>query len=132
MEHDITKTDAGWHCETCGQVWKGKPRAACPGVTVFENVPKSLASEEQLLSQNLKPKGGAVGCIKRGREWMPLYDRTDTEVADQNLPPIYTWENRPQDLQTPNQLFKYNRKPGDKPRGCIWNNGDFLFLYNWE
>lgn len=135
MKHVLAKTDTGWACEICGQSWRGKPRATCPGVTVYTAVvPKGLLTEEQLKSQNLKPKSNAVGCFKKSKGWAFLYDIAHTEVADPNLPPVYNWGNRPPELQTPNQLAKYNRLPGNKPRGCIWNwnDGEFMFLYNWQ
>src|ERR671933_873491 len=130
--HQLRKNDSGWTCEVCYQQWKGKPRAACPGVRLYEGCVPSLTTAERLAARNLKPKGEAVGCYQRSKEWVWLYDPSHTEVADPELPPIYTWSNRPADLKTPNQLYKYNRKPEGKSHGCIWDEGSWVFLYRWE
>lgn len=130
--HRLIKNEFGWTCEVCCQQWKGKPRAACPGVRVYDGIPNHLTTALGLAARNLKPLGEAVGCYQRGKEWVWLYDPSHTEIADPNLPPIYTWNTRPVELKTPNQLYKYNRKPGDKPHGCIWHEGSWVFLYRVE
>ncbi|MFP5274080.1 hypothetical protein [Coleofasciculus sp.] len=134
-DHKLKKTETGWICELCQQQWKKKPRAKCPGVVWYDNpnqLPSHLIEAEQLAAQNLKPKGNAIGCLKRSKNWVWLFDSSDVETINPELPPIYTWNNRPKDLKTPNQLYRYNRKPGDKPHGCIRHEGDWLFLYRWE
>lgn len=130
--HRLTKTEAGWTCELCQQQWRAKPRAACPGVRVYEGCIPNLTTADRLAARNLKPSCEAVGCFQKSKEWVWLYDPSAVEVANPNLPPIYTWNTRPADLKTPNQLYKYNRKPGDKPHGCIWNEGSWVYLYRWE
>ncbi|MFP4101226.1 hypothetical protein [Coleofasciculus sp.] len=130
--HKLKNLSPGWTCELCQQEWKKKPRGKCPGVRLFENMDNRLKTIEQLAALNKKPQGDAVGCLRRGKDWVMLYDPNNVETINPDLPPIYTWNNRPKDLKTPNQLYRYNRKPGDNPHGCIWHEGTWVFLYRWE
>lgn len=117
--HELKKAEERWICEICFQKWKKKPRATCPGVDFYNEVPSGLTTGEELAKLNLKPKNEPVGCIKKSGEWIWLYEPSETEIADPNLPTLYTWDNRLKDLQTPKQLYRYNRKPGDNRYGCI-------------
>jgi len=58
-------------------------------------------------------------------------------MSKTQTPPVkeYTWNNRPPGLKTPNQLHKYNLKPGNaEAKGCIWHRGDsqWVLLYSPE
>jgi hypothetical protein len=132
IAHELKKIEERWTCEICHQKWKTKPRTNCPGIEVYKKIPNNLATEEGLASLNLKPTGEPVGCTKKNGEWVSLYESSESEIADQNLPPLYTWENRPNDLQTPNQLYRYNRKPGEKIYGCVWSKEGWVYLYKWQ
>jgi hypothetical protein len=133
MGHQLLKTGLGWKCELCHQTWKGKPRGTCPGARLYDGPTPKLATIERLASQNLKPSAPPAGCYKKGKgkELHWLYNPDQVEIKDPALPRIYTWSNRPKTLQTPRQLYRYNRKPGT-PQGCIWNEGDWVFLYDWK
>lgn len=130
--HELEKIESGWTCKLCTQKWKGKPRAMCPGMQVYEAIPSHLTTTQQLASLNRKPTREPVGCFKKSSEYVFLYDPEHIEVDNPDLPPIYNWDNRPKDLKTPNQLYRYNRKAGDTPYGCIWHDKDWVFLYRWE
>ncbi len=99
---------------------------------VYEGMPNYLSTAQELASMNLEPLDEAVRCYKKGLRWVLLYDPWLTAIAGSNLLPTYTWNNRPQDLKTLKQLYKYNRIPGDTPHGCIEYPERLIFLYRWE
>lgn len=135
MEHKLFKKDGNWNCEVCCQKWKGKPRAACPGLPVREsfspNQRLSLKTKYELADENLKPIGKPAACFRCNRRWDLLYWSFETELVDPNLPKIYSWENRPENSCTSYKLYKYNRKP-EKPLGCIRHHESWIFLYDLE
>lgn len=54
--------------------------------------------------------------------WKFFYRLEDCPIANPDLPPIYPWSDRPDNLKTANQLKRFNLKPGTtKPRGCSWD-----------
>lgn len=135
MEHRLLREEQGWTCEICRQRWKGKPRAACPGLPVRESLSPgqrlSLKTEYELADRNLRPVGQPAACFRCNGRWDPLYWSFEAEPINSDLPKIYSWQNRPENLCTSYRLYKYNRKPG-KPLGCIRHDGSWIFLYDLE
>lgn len=65
--------------------------------------------------------------------WVFLYQLEDCSIADPNLPPIYPWGDRPENLKTAKQLARFNLAPGSaKPRGCSWGSWEnrWIWLYD--
>ena len=140
MEHQLQKLDSlGYRCQKCLFEWKGKPRGECPELPCYHagNKPQHLLLRSDLMPRNLKPKLSPVAYYipspSRLKECRALYNESDTVEDIPNLPPIYTWSNRPDDLHTTNKLYKWNLKPGSAiPAGCIWDRTGWTFLYRKE
>ena len=132
--HQLQKIESGWRCATCSQAWKSKPRTECPGVPVYnwENRPKDTTSLADLEIQNRKPTSSPVGVIGSGKSnWVYLYERGQTELIDPDLPKTYTWNNRPKELKTANQLQRFNITPGKaKPKGQCPSSSGWIYLYD--
>lgn len=132
LQHQLVKIEAGYKCNICKKQWQRHPRASCIGVPTYHmgNRPDNLLLESELTRKNFKPGNNPVGYIEDKKLY--LYKLEEAAIANPNLPQIYTWDNRPAHLKTPNQLNRYNRTPSDaNPQGCIWdsNNAEWVFLY---
>lgn len=95
-----------------------------------------LKTEDELQGLNRSPLGitpqGMVQSYGMS-EWKLLYRLEDCPIADESLPPVYSWNNRPEHLETPHNLQKFNLKPGQaKPKGCVWDQRkqSWVFLYD--
>ena len=132
--HQLQKNESGWRCAVCNQIWKSKPRSECAGVPVYDwnNRPKNTASRADLERQNQKPTSSPVGVIGSGKSnWVYLFDRASTELIDPNQLKTYTWQNRPKDLRTPNQLQRFNLVPGEaKPKGRCGSQSGWIYLFD--
>lgn len=134
MKHQLQKTESDWRCATCSQQWKSKPRTECPGVPVYtwSNRPKNTTGIADLKIQNRRPTGSPVGVVGSGKSnWVYLYNSKNTEILDPDCPETYTWQNRPDNLKTANQLQRFNLKPGKaKPKGQCPSRSGWIYLYD--
>jgi len=82
-----------------------------------------LRSELGLKQLNLAPSAEARAAYWGGTEWEYLYDQSETQIDDPNLPTIYPWDHRPRQLLTAPQLKRYNLKPSAHTvvHGVTWN-----------
>lgn len=140
MEHQLQKLGSkSWRCTICQWLWLGKPRSECPGLPCYliGNKPIHLQSSLALRKKNLTPTGEVVAYgihePSNLNKRTPLYDSRASKVDNPSLPHIYTWDDRPCDLHTPNKLYKWNLKPGNAvPAGCVWDRTGWTFLYRKE
>lgn len=127
MQHQLIKNDAGWYCEACKLQWKGKPRAECPGVPYYNQIPSHLKTERDLNKENLKPTASPVGVIRyvnNNPTW--LYDPTKTE----QLYP-YPIVRSADGLKSALELRTLNLSTkGVEPRAMHWDFVDWQLLYD--
>jgi hypothetical protein len=137
-QHEYFKNNDGlWECKNCGRVNKSKSKSPCYLVPSLNKIPDNLATREQLERENLEPTANYVATVMWSNHVHFLFERKDTQVIDDNLPPIYSYHERPDNLKTKYELeFESKIPPIDlAPTGVIWwwedkNYGYFLELYD--
>lgn len=137
--HQLVKRGDRWFCELCQLDWKSKPRNECAGCPVhrYHDRPAHLLTEDELMAQNLKPiaEPAATMRVMNAPYYVDLYDRSQTEIAVADLPPVSDRSERFADLKTINQLQRWNLKPGNaQPQGCYWSwrDSEWVYLYRRE
>ena len=106
----------------------------------FDPDKTDLLDENKLLEFNLKPRqntspvlavwNNTVSCYKKYPDWNFYWDIKQCEIDDLSLPPVM--QKVPEELYREASLHQLNRQISlnSKPKGCIWENGKFIYLYD--
>lgn len=97
--------------------------------------PGELKTVEELEALNRSISGVTPrGMMRRlYSHWAMFYNPEECPVADPTLPQVYTWNQRPDHLHSPQRLERLNLRPGKAVvRGCCWHSRrrSWVFLYD--
>ena len=78
-DHQLSKQERSWHCQTCGYNWKSKPQSICPRAPQYgpnRPYPGVAATKTELNQMGLMPTRLPVGVAwsRAGTGFYDLYD----------------------------------------------------------
>ena len=131
MKHKLVRKNNEWFCTVCERSFNSKSRSFCPGHKCYTDkneIPAHLKSEWELERLNLRPTGNPQATLYKPTteaNYHSLYDIRESEIKDQTLPPVITWEEAKENgFLTEGKLKQQNLSPGaTKPIACamVWD-----------